>query len=114
MVQRKGLYPTLCMGAKGDLVTQMQELLVKAGSNVKTTGHFTIGTRSALLKFQNEKGLELDGVCGPETWAELLKYAHIKVVEPKKVEAKPEKKELTLEEKVDILWKEYVKERGGE
>ena len=83
MANRKGVYPTIHMGAKGDLVAQMQDLLGKWGSNVKPNGHFNIGTRTALLKFQNEKGLEIDGVCGPETWAELLKYANIKFVEPK-------------------------------
>lgn len=111
--KKKGIYPTLCMGAKGDLVVQMQELLAKWGSSVQPSGHFNIGTRTALLKFQNEKGLEIDGVCGPETWKELLKYAHIKFVEPKaaeEVKAEPEP-ELTMEQKVDILWKEHLK--GG-
>ena len=112
MAEKKGIYPTICMGAKGDLVTQMQELLVKWGSSVTPNGHFNIGTRTALLKFQNEKGLEIDGVCGPETWAELLKYAHIKFVEPGKKEPKPAPKELSLEEKVNILWEEHLKKEG--
>jgi peptidoglycan hydrolase-like protein with peptidoglycan-binding domain len=112
MAEKKGFYPTICMGTKGDLVVQMQELLAKAGSNVRPSGHFNIGTRTALLKFQNEKGLEIDGVCGPETWAELLKYAHIKIVEPGKVIKKPAVPELTLEQKVNILWEEHLKKEG--
>ena len=80
---KKGVYPTIHMGAKGDLVAQMQDLLCRWGSDVKPSGRFNIGTRNALLKFQNEKGLEIDGVCGPDTWAELLKYANIKITEAK-------------------------------
>lgn len=95
-------YPVLHLGAKGDLVAQMQLLLQKWGSSVKPSGTFTIGTRTALLKFQAEKGLEIDGVCTQETWAELLKYANIKEVKPK--EHGTGEKQLTLEEKVDILW----------
>ena len=108
MANRRIIYPTLCMGAKGDLVIQMQELLGKWGSNVRPSGHFNIGTRTALLKFQNEKGLEIDGVCGPETWTELLKYANINPVYEKKPAAE---KELTLEEKVEILWKEHLEKK---
>jgi peptidoglycan hydrolase-like protein with peptidoglycan-binding domain len=93
------------MGTKGDLVIQMQHLLGKWGSSVRPSGHFNIGTRTALLKFQNEKGLEIDGVCGPETWAELLKYANVNL------DKKPVSKELTLEEKVEILWKEHLEKK---
>ena len=75
---KKGVYPTVHMGMKGDLIAQMQDLLCRWGSTVTPNGHFNIGTRTARLKFQNEKGLEIDGVCGPETWDELLKYANIK------------------------------------
>jgi len=105
MPKKKITYPTLCMGTKGDLVIQMQQLLGKWGSSVRPSGHFNIGTRTALLKFQNEKGLEIDGVCGPETWAELLKYANVNLDE------KPAAKELTLEEKVEILWKEHLEKK---
>ena len=112
MSQRKGVYPTICMGTKGDLVIQMQELLAKWGSEVRPSGHFNIGTRTALLKFQNEKGLEIDGVCGPETWDELLKYANIQFVRPKEDKKADKPKELTLEEKVAILWEEHLKKEG--
>ncbi len=105
MAKKRISYPTICMGTKGDLVVQMQDLLSKWGSKVKPSGVFNIGTRTALLKFQNEKGLEIDGVCGPETWAELLKYAKINLGEPS---GKTEEKELSLEEKVEILWKEHL------
>lgn len=108
MAKKRIMYPTLCMGAKGDLVVQMQQLLGKWGSRVQPSGHFNIGTRTALLKFQNEKGLEIDGVCGPETWTELLKYANINM-EEKKPES--QEKELTLEEKVEILWKEHLEKK---
>ena len=113
MAKKKITYPTICMGTKGDLVVQLQQLLGRWGSKIRPSGHFDIGTRSALVKFQKENGVKADGVCGPETWAELMKLAKIKVVEPAEEATKAEeKKELTLEEKVEILWKEHLDKKS--
>lgn len=68
-------YPTLRQGAKGDLVTQLQDLLAKAGSNLQVDGIFGNGTRSAVQAFQRKYGLEVDGVVGPKTWKKLLEVA---------------------------------------
>ena len=62
-------------GCKGDAVKAMQILL--AGNSCKcgsagADGDFGPATESALKKFQEKKKLEVDGICGPATWAVLL------------------------------------------
>ena len=66
-------YPTLRRGARGELVTQLQDLLSKDGYNLAIDGIFGPGTQSCVRAFQNKHGLVVDGIVGPKTWAELLK-----------------------------------------
>lgn len=66
-------YPTIKRGAKGEIVSQLQDLLSKDGSSLKIDGIFGIGTESAVKAFQRKHGLVVDGIVGPKTWAELLK-----------------------------------------
>ena len=76
-------YPTLREGAKGEMVVQLQDLLAKAGSNLKIDGIFGPGTRSAVRAFQKKYGLVVDGIVGPKTWKKLLEVAgNIKIEEP--------------------------------
>lgn len=70
---KKITYPTLRRGSEGDLVVQAQDLMSKAGSSVQVDGKFGAGTQSAVRAFQRKHKLEVTGVIGPETWAELLK-----------------------------------------
>lgn len=67
------MYPTLRRGDKGDLVSQLQSLLSKDGSNLTIDGIFGSGTQSAVRAFQKRHGLVVDGIVGPKTWTELLK-----------------------------------------
>lgn len=69
----KVTYPTLRYGSRGELVTQLQDLLSKDGSSLKIDGIFGSGTQSAVRSFQKRHGLVVDGIVGPKTWAELLK-----------------------------------------
>ena len=65
--------PLLQIGDRGDAVTEMQKALVRAGvlrSN-EVDGIFGRITRGAVLEFQLENKLALDGICGAETWAAL-------------------------------------------
>lgn len=62
-------------GSKGDTVKAMQILL--AGNDCKcgsygADGDFGSATEKALKKYQEKKSLEVDGICGPATWAKLL------------------------------------------
>lgn len=68
-------YPTIREGARGEIVTQLQDLLAKAGSSLQIDGIFGRGTRSAVQAFQRKYGLEVDGIVGPKTWKKLLEVA---------------------------------------
>lgn len=62
-------------GDKGNTVKAMQILL--AGNGCKcgalgADGSFGPATLEALKKYQTKKKLEVDGICGPATWAKLL------------------------------------------
>ena len=73
MATKKVTYPELKMGSKGELVTQLQDLLSKAGSKIKVKGVFNIGTRSAVCAFQKKNDLPVTGVVDKKTWTKLLK-----------------------------------------
>lgn len=73
--------PTLSRGADdtmftGPYVSAMQDLLVKRGCTLPkygVDGDFGTETEAAVKAFQQLKGLSADGICGPLTWAALLK-----------------------------------------
>ena len=59
-------------GARGSPVMQLQEALQAHGFNPgPADGRFGDQTRRALVGFQRARGLEVDGVAGPRTWAAL-------------------------------------------
>jgi peptidoglycan hydrolase-like protein with peptidoglycan-binding domain len=61
--------------AKGASVKAMQILLIGYGYSCGSSGvdgSFGGATDSALRAYQKDKGLEVDGACGPLTWSSLL------------------------------------------
>jgi hypothetical protein len=72
-------YPTLKIGAKGDLVVWAQEHLITAGDEVAVDGIFEGATRRAVRAFQEAHGLSVDGRLGSETWAQLVDYTPFRV-----------------------------------
>lgn len=94
------IYPTLRKGDKGDLVTMMQDLLSKNGSSLTVDGIFGSGTATAVRAFQKANGLEVDGICGPKTWAALLATTTDKDVVTPEIQ-------YTDAEKLAILWDWY-------
>ena len=67
-----GSTPELSLGASGAKVTELQQLLQRAGVPVGTVdGDFGPMTQAAVRRFQGSKGLPVDGVVGPRTWAAL-------------------------------------------
>ena len=66
-------HTTLRRGSKGEEVRLLQTLLAKDGSTLEIDGIFGIGTLSAVKSFQKRHKLEVDGIVGPKTWAELDK-----------------------------------------
>jgi hypothetical protein len=51
----------------------MQGRLIVHGTQIKADGIFGPLTDTALRTFQGLQGLTVDGICGPSTWAALLK-----------------------------------------
>ena len=58
-------------GDKGPKVKEIKKLLKKAGSNVKQTATFDIGTVSAVRAFQKKNGLPVTGVIDAKTYKKL-------------------------------------------
>jgi peptidoglycan hydrolase-like protein with peptidoglycan-binding domain len=58
------------LGAKGDAVRRLQILLndnLRPGLQLRVDGHFGAKTETAVMKFQELRKLEADGVVGPQT-----------------------------------------------
>ena len=67
--------PELYKGCKGKSVRALQILLIGNGCSCGSygaDGDFGSATKAAVVKYQNQNGLEDDGVVGPKTWAKLL------------------------------------------
>lgn len=66
--------PVLRRGSTGHDVTRLQELLARAGFPPgPIDGRFGAATEAALVAFQRAHELLADGICGPITWAMLIK-----------------------------------------
>lgn len=64
--------PTLSYGSAGIAVSGLQELLKSKGFDPgPVDGKFGPKTQSAVIAFQQSKGLIQDGIVGPATWAAL-------------------------------------------
>lgn len=62
----------LRLGVMNDArVREAQALLVRFGYALKVDGDFGTSTRDAVIAFQKEHKLHVDGMIGPETWAVL-------------------------------------------
>lgn len=67
---------TVSVGAKGDVVLELQKQLATAGIDPGgADGVFGPLTDAAVRAFQTQHGLQVDGVCGPNTWAALAAAA---------------------------------------
>ena len=67
-------YNMLRIGSVESAVEKLQRLLIKHGYNPgPVDGDFGAMTYAAVIQFQKDYNLEVDGVVGPITWAALLK-----------------------------------------
>ncbi len=62
---------TIRMGDTGDDVKTLQALLTDNGFHCVSDGDFGPITESKVKAFQNQNGLDVDGIVGPATWASL-------------------------------------------
>lgn len=64
----------LCRGAVGEAVRDLQHRLVSSGITLgdDNDGTFDLGTEAAVRRFQERRGLRVDGVCDLDTWAALV------------------------------------------
>lgn len=61
-------WPTLQQGSSGFRVSAAQYLLRHSGRSLTVDGSFGPGTKTAVVSFQQAKGLSADGVIGRATW----------------------------------------------
>ena len=68
--------PTVKQGAQGGITKLIQERLsqvYKIGIGTSgTDGVFGADTKAAVMEFQRQKGLAIDGIAGKNTWRALL------------------------------------------
>lgn len=64
--------PTLRRGDKGQYVTLLQNRLNQLSFVLKVDGDFGPQTDSVVRAYQQVKGLKVDGIVGPKTWAALM------------------------------------------
>lgn len=58
-------------GSFGDAVSQLQEQLVAKGFDISIDGDFGPATELAVMMFQKNNGLVVDGIVGQNTWSTL-------------------------------------------
>ena len=69
-----GERPTLYPGSKGYAVASLQHRLAKLNYyHGSIDGAYESMTRAAVIRFQREYSLKVDGITGPETWGQLEK-----------------------------------------
>ena len=99
-------YPTIKMGEKGEIVTQLQVFLVNSGSKIFIDGNFDLGTRNAVRAFQKRYQLPLTGQADAKTWAKLLEVVgNIKVTRPVEKKVTLKIQDLTEKEANELLMK---------
>jgi hypothetical protein len=71
----KSVDPTLRLGSTGRAVKTLQARLNawNVQPRVAVNGHFGLAAKIAVEEFQAVEGLTVDGIVGPDTWADLLK-----------------------------------------
>lgn len=63
--------PLLALGARGDVVAELQEALVELGWEIDVDGIFGPATDEAVRGYQADNELDVDGIVGPLTWEAL-------------------------------------------
>ena len=68
----------LRVGAGGEPVRDLQMRLASAGFASKdSSGDYGLSTEGSVRHFQESRGIRVDGICGPQTWASLVESGRI-------------------------------------
>jgi peptidoglycan hydrolase-like protein with peptidoglycan-binding domain len=73
--------PTLRQGDSGAAVSELQQLLNAKGINITVDGVFGNATRAAVVQFQQQNGLVVDGIVGTQTWQALRRGGSIQLAD---------------------------------
>src|SRR4028119_1569015 len=73
--------PTLRQGDSGAAVSELQQLLNAKGINITVDGVFGNATRTAVVQFQQQNGLVVDGIVGTQTWQALRRGGPIQLAD---------------------------------
>lgn len=73
--------PTLRQGDSGAAVSELQQLLNAKAIKITVDGIFGDETRAAVVQFQQQNGLVVDGIVGPQTWQALRRGAPIQLTD---------------------------------
>lgn len=106
---------TLRKGDSGLQVKDLQEKLIAMGYDCGSTGadgKFGANTLAAVKKFQQEKGLNADGVVGSATWGKLNQGTETPSVKTDDTTAVEKTNTMTDNEKLEILWDDYQTRKG--
>lgn len=75
--------PVLKWGSKGEAVKTLQQTLNNKGYWCGTVdGIFGNKTYNAVIKFQKDAGIKVDGIVGPQTWSALGKSSNTNYTQP--------------------------------
>lgn len=66
----------LRLGDRGDAVRELRQRLARLGVGAAPGREFDATTEAALRAFQVQRGLRVDGICGPETWGALIESSY--------------------------------------
>lgn len=68
----------LAPGSTGEAIRDLHRRLTGAGQSIDSTesGRYGPGTEAAVRRFQADRGLHVDGVCGPQTWSALVEAGY--------------------------------------
>ena len=72
---------TLRQGDSGAAVSELQQLLNAKGINITVDGVFGNATRAAVVQFQQQNGLVVDGIVGTQTWQALRRGGPIQLTD---------------------------------
>ena len=99
----------LRVGSRGEQVKKLQQAL-----NIDADGRFGPGTKKAVMDFQRDNGLEVDGMAGPETLAKIDAFEEVTEEVVQRAEVRADEEHFEGEDLPEIQGAEPVKGAAAE